>query len=74
MGIDNFRWHDLQTYVGFVACANGTPLYALQEQGGWKSPTMVRRYAHLSAEHFASYGESIAAGTKWQYANCAKCG
>jgi len=32
---------------------NGTPLFALQELGGWESPEMVRRYAHLSADHLA---------------------
>jgi len=31
----------------------GTPLFALQELGGWESPEMVRRYAHLNADHLA---------------------
>jgi hypothetical protein len=34
---------------------SGTPLYALQELGGWKTERMVRRYAHLAAEHLAAY-------------------
>ena len=42
------RWH----------AQNGTPLFALQELGGWESPQMVRRYAHLSAEHLAPYARN----------------
>jgi len=30
---------------------SGTPLFALQELGGWASTEMVRRYAHLAADH-----------------------
>jgi hypothetical protein len=38
---------------------NGTPLFALQELGGWESPEMVRRYAHLAADHLAPYAERL---------------
>jgi len=31
----------------------GTPLFALQEMGGWSSAGMVRRYAHLVPDHLA---------------------
>ncbi|MHB8455853.1 MAG: tyrosine-type recombinase/integrase, partial [Acidiferrobacterales bacterium] len=37
----------------------GTPLSVLQELGGWETTEMVRRYAHLSAEHLAPYAERI---------------
>ena len=40
---------------------NGTPLFALQELGGWASTEMVRRYAHLAAEHLAPYAERLVA-------------
>jgi hypothetical protein len=40
---------------------NGTPLFALQELGGWESPAMVRRYAHLAADHLAPYAERLGA-------------
>ena len=33
----------------------------LQELGGWESPEMVRRYAHLSAEHLAPYADRLCA-------------
>jgi hypothetical protein len=40
---------------------NGTPLFALQEMGGWASAEMVRRYAHLAADHLAPYAERLCA-------------
>jgi hypothetical protein len=40
---------------------NGTPLFALQELGGWQSPAMVRRYAHLAADHLAPYAQRLRA-------------
>ena len=38
---------------------HGTPLNVLQELGGWESAQMVRRYAHFSASHLASYADSL---------------
>ena len=38
---------------------NGTPLFALQELGGWESAEMVRRYAHLAADHLAPYADRL---------------
>ena len=56
-GIKDFRWHDLRhTWASWHVQA-GTPLYVLQELGGWESPEMVQRYAHLSSEHLAGYVE-----------------
>ena len=46
-GIDDFRWHDLRHTWASWHIQSGTPLSVLQELGGWKSPEMVRRYAHL---------------------------
>jgi integrase len=58
-GIENFRWHDLRhTWASWHVQA-GTPQHILQELGGWESALMVRRYAHLSAEHLAPYAEKI---------------
>ena len=37
----------------------GTPLFVLQELGGWESTEMVPRYAHLSAEHLAPYADRL---------------
>jgi integrase len=62
-GIVDFRWHDLRhTWASWHVQA-GTPLHILQELGGWESPDMVRRYAHLVPEHLAEHAERIAGGT-----------
>jgi integrase len=58
-GIADFRWHDLRHTWASWHVQNGTPLFALQELGGWESPEMVRRYAHLSAEHLAPYADRL---------------
>jgi integrase len=42
-GIQDFRWHDLRHTSASWHVQNGTPLFALQELGGWESPEMVRR-------------------------------
>ncbi|WP_425438675.1 tyrosine-type recombinase/integrase [Propionivibrio dicarboxylicus] len=58
-GIEDFRWHDLRhTWASWHVQA-GTPLFALQEMGGWESSEMVRRYAHLAADHLAPYADRL---------------
>ena len=58
-GIKDFRWHDLRHTWASWHMQNGTPLFALQELGGWESAEMVRRYAHLAADHLAPYAERL---------------
>ena len=60
-GIVDFRWHDLRHVWATWHVQNGTPLFALQELGGWESPEMVRRYAHLAADHLAPYAQRLGA-------------
>src|SRR5882672_4502982 len=60
-GIEHFRWHDLRHTWASWHVQNGTPLYALQELGGWESSEMVRRYAHYSAEHLAPFADRLCA-------------
>ena len=60
-GIFDFRWHDLRHTWASWHVQNGTPLFALQELGGWESADMVRKYAHLSASHLAVYADKLAA-------------
>lgn len=58
-GIKNFRWHDLRhTWASWLRQA-GVPTWVLQELGGWKSESMVRRCAHMSAEHLQPYAERL---------------
>nr|WP_255348602.1 site-specific integrase [Methylovorus sp. MP688] len=58
-GIEDFRWHDLLHTWASWHVQNGSPLFALQELGGWESPEMVRRYAQLSADHLAPYADKL---------------
>jgi integrase len=61
--IDNFRWHDLRHTWASWHVQSGTPLFALQELGGWESAEMVRRYAHLAADHLAPFADRLTALT-----------
>jgi integrase len=58
-GIIDFRWHDLRHTWASWHVQNGTPVSVLQELGSWESPEMVRRYAHLAAEHLAPYAANV---------------
>lgn len=58
-GIKDFRWHDLRHTWASWHVQQGTPLHVLQELGGWETVDMVRRYAHLAAEHTAQYAERV---------------
>lgn len=52
-GIDNFRWHDLRhTWASWHRQA-GTPTFELQRLGGWKTGSMVERYAHVAPDALA---------------------
>lgn len=58
-GIKDFRWHDLRhTWATWLRQAD-VPTWVLQELGGWKSETMVRRYAHLSVKHLQPYADQL---------------
>lgn len=61
VGVSNFRWHDLRHTWATWHVQSGTPLHVLQELGGWSSYEMVRRYAHLSADHLAHYADRLSA-------------
>jgi integrase len=60
-GIKKFRWHDLRHTWASWHVQNGTPLFVLQELGGWESVEMVRRYAHLAADHLAPFADRLSA-------------
>jgi integrase len=58
-GIENFRWHDLRHTWASWHVQNGTPLYVVQEMGGWESEGMVRRYAHLAPATLRQHAEVV---------------
>jgi integrase len=62
-GIENFRWHDLRHSWATFHMQAGTPLHVVQQLGGWSSPRMTQRYAHLTpghlAGHVATFGDRV---------------
>jgi len=58
-GISDFRWHDLRHTWASWHIQQGTPLHVLQELGGWSDASMVRKYAHLSANHLMEYADQL---------------
>jgi len=56
---EGFRFHDLRhTWASWHAQA-GTPMLTLQRLGGWKTLSMLNRYAHLSADDLAQYTGNV---------------
>lgn len=54
-GLDTLRWHDLRhTFASWVA-QSGASDRVLQALGGWTSPKMVARYAHLKPSDMRQY-------------------
>ena len=49
--IADFRFHDLRHTFASRLAMEGVDLLTIKELGGWKSLTMVQRYAHLSPSH-----------------------
>lgn len=58
-GIKDFRFHELRHTWATRHIMSGTPLYVLQELGGWTKIDTVRKYAHLSIEHLKSHADNV---------------
>lgn len=52
-GIEDFRWHDLRHTWATWQRQAGTPTHELQRLGGWRTGSMVERYAHLAPDHLS---------------------
>ena len=58
--VPDFRFHDCRhTFASRLAMAS-VDLYTVQRAGGWKTPAMVQRYAHLSPDHMRAAVERLA--------------
>lgn len=58
------RFHDLRhTFASWHAMA-GTPMHVIQELGGWRSASMLQRYAHLSQKHLIEQAKNINISSK----------
>jgi len=56
-GLPSLRWHDLRhTFASWVA-QSGASDRVLQSLGGWTSPKMVARYAHLKPSDLRPYAD-----------------
>lgn len=53
-GIEDFRWHDLRHTWATWHRQAGTPTHELQRLGGWKTASMVERYAHHAPDQLAA--------------------
>lgn len=59
IGIPNLHFHDLRhTWASWHVQA-GTPLFTLKEMGGWETLEMVRKYAHLNADHMLNHADCV---------------
>jgi integrase len=58
-GIEDLRWHDLRHTWASLMRQSGVGLADLQELGGWKTSTMVQRYAHLNVEHLRQKAQTM---------------
>jgi len=59
-GLVDFRPHDLRHTFASRPVMQGVSLLAVQQLGGWKSLSMVQRYAHLADGHLAEAVERLA--------------
>jgi integrase len=59
--LDGVTWHALQHTFASRLVAAGVDLRTVQELGGWKTLSMVQRYAHLSPGHLVAAVEKIVA-------------
>ena len=58
-GIHDFHWHDLRHTWASWHAQGGTPMHVLQKLGGWQTPAMVQRYAHLGMDDLKRYAEQV---------------
>jgi integrase len=63
-GIEDFRFHDLRHTWASWHRQSGTSCDELKDLGGWKTRSMVDRYAKFATEHLAVAASRIEAASK----------
>lgn len=58
-GIQDLHFHDLRHSWASRLAMTGADPYTVQRAGGWKTPIMVQRYAHLSQDHVRAAVERL---------------
>lgn len=66
IGMLNLHFHDLRHTWASWHVQSGTPLFTLKEMGGWETLEMVKKYAHLNADHMLDYANSVTFMTQEQ--------
>ena len=57
--IEDFHFHDLRHTWASWHVQSGTPLFTLKELGGWETLEMVKKYAHLNADHLSQFSNAV---------------
>ncbi|MGX2974913.1 tyrosine-type recombinase/integrase [Ursidibacter arcticus] len=55
----DFHFHDLRHTWASWHVQSGTPLFVLKELGGWETLEMVKKYAHLNADHLMEHADKV---------------
>lgn len=63
-GLEDFRFHDLRHTWASWHRQSGTSCDELKDLGGWKTRSMVDRYAKFATEHLASAASRIESPSK----------
>jgi site-specific recombinase XerC len=57
--LEGVTWHSLRHTFASRLVVAGVDLRTVQELGGWRTLSMVQRYAHLAPDHLAAAVEKI---------------
>jgi site-specific recombinase XerD len=57
--LDGYTWHSNRHSFASRLVTAGVDLRTVQELGGWKTLSMVQRYAHLAPSHLAAAVERL---------------
>lgn len=55
----DFHFHDLRHSWASGYVQAGMPLFSLKELGGWETLEMVKKYAHLNANHLMTHADNV---------------